>query len=79
MAPHNRAVPVTPGEINEYAIRFYPFSFLIKPGHRIQLELDVMNRLMEKIQSYCHQTATIYQAAVQQCTKFIVTKTIIHV
>ena len=37
--PHNRAVPVTPGEINEYAIRLYPFSFLIKPGHRIELEL----------------------------------------
>lgn len=37
--PHNRAVPVTPGEITEYAIRLYPFSFLIKPGHRIQLEL----------------------------------------
>jgi len=37
--PHNRNVPVTPGEINEYAIRLYPFSFLIQPGHKIQLEL----------------------------------------
>lgn len=37
--PHTRSVPVTPGEIVEYAIRLYPFSFLIKPGHRIQLEL----------------------------------------
>jgi predicted acyl esterase len=32
-------VPVTPGEINEYAIRLYPFSFLIKAGHRIELDL----------------------------------------
>jgi len=37
--PHNRAIPVTPGDINEYAIRLYPFSFLIQPGHRIELEL----------------------------------------
>ncbi|MFB7641557.1 CocE/NonD family hydrolase [Peribacillus butanolivorans] len=37
--PHNRVVPVPPGEIIEYAIRLYPFSFLIKPGHRIELEL----------------------------------------
>lgn len=29
--PHNRTIPVTPGEINEYAIRLYPFSFLIQP------------------------------------------------
>ncbi|MDB5742268.1 MAG: X-Pro dipeptidyl-peptidase [Polaromonas sp.] len=37
--PHTRALPVPPGEIIEYAIRLYPFSFLIKAGHRIQLEL----------------------------------------
>ena len=37
--PHNRAIPVPPGEIIEYAIRLYPFSFLIKAGHRIEMEL----------------------------------------
>lgn len=37
--PHSRNLPITPGEIREYAIRLYPFSFLVKPGHKIELEL----------------------------------------
>ncbi|MED1605079.1 CocE/NonD family hydrolase [Cytobacillus kochii] len=37
--PHHRAVPVPRGEVIEYAIRLYPFSNLIKAGHRIELEL----------------------------------------
>lgn len=38
--PHTEAVPVPPGEILEYAIRLYPFSYLIKSGHQIELELS---------------------------------------
>lgn len=37
--PHSRNVPVTPGEVNEYAIRLYPFSILIPRGNRIELEI----------------------------------------
>jgi putative CocE/NonD family hydrolase len=37
--PHTRSVPVTAGEVIEYAIRIYSFSNLFKAGHRIQLEL----------------------------------------
>ena len=38
--PHTRSIPVPPGEIIEYAIRLYSFSYLFKAGHRIQLELS---------------------------------------
>ena len=37
--PHTRSVPVPIGEIIEYQIRLYPFSFLVQSGHKIQLEL----------------------------------------
>jgi uncharacterized protein len=37
--PHTRSVPVPPGEIIEYAIRMYSFSYLFKAGQRLQLEL----------------------------------------
>ncbi len=37
--PHTRAVPVTPGEICEYAIRIYSMSWVFKAGHRIELEI----------------------------------------
>ncbi len=37
--PHTRAVPVTPGEVNEYAIEVRPIANLFKKGHRIKLEI----------------------------------------
>lgn len=37
--PHTRAVPVTPGVIQEYVIRLYPFSHALRPGHRLVTEL----------------------------------------
>lgn len=38
--PHTRAVPVRPGEIEEYVIRLYPFAATLLPGHRLELELS---------------------------------------
>ncbi|MDO5533542.1 MAG: CocE/NonD family hydrolase [Propionibacteriaceae bacterium] len=38
--PHTRAVPVTPGEVNEYVIRLYPFANAFLPGHKLVLELS---------------------------------------
>src|SRR5690606_23845084 len=38
--PYDRAVPVPPGEVIEYAVRMYPFSNLFKAGHRLELELS---------------------------------------
>lgn len=38
--PHTRAVPVPSGEIIEYSIKLYPFSNLIKAGHKVELELS---------------------------------------
>ena len=37
--PHINAVPVKPGEINEYAIEIRPISNLFRKGHRIKLEI----------------------------------------
>lgn len=37
--PHTRSIPVPPGEIIEYAIQLYSFSYVFKKGNRIQLEL----------------------------------------
>jgi len=37
--PHTRAVPVTPGKIDEYAIRIYSMSNVFRAGHRIELEI----------------------------------------
>jgi hypothetical protein len=37
--PHTRAVPVTPGEVNEYAIEIRPIANLFRKGHRIKLEI----------------------------------------
>jgi len=37
--PHTKATPVTPGEINEYAIEIRPISNLFKKGHKIKLEI----------------------------------------
>ncbi|MEQ6896321.1 CocE/NonD family hydrolase [Microbacterium sp. KR10-403] len=38
--PHTRKVPVTPGEIEEYVLRVYPFAATILPGHRVVAELS---------------------------------------
>jgi len=38
--PHTRAVPVTPGAIEEYVVRLYPFAATVLPGHRLVLELS---------------------------------------
>ena len=38
--PLTRKVPVTPGAIEEYVLRVYPFAATILPGHRIVVELS---------------------------------------
>ena len=37
--PHTRAIPVEPGEVNEYAIEIRPIANLFRTGHRIKLEI----------------------------------------
>ena len=37
--PHTSAIPLTPGEINEYAIEIRPISNLFRKGHKIKLEI----------------------------------------
>jgi predicted acyl esterase len=38
--PHTRAVPVEPGQIEEYVLRLYPFANTFNPGHRLDVELS---------------------------------------
>ncbi|MFG3021571.1 CocE/NonD family hydrolase [Streptomyces sp. NPDC048254] len=38
--PHTRAVPVEPGQIEEYVLRLYPFAATFRPGHRLVVELS---------------------------------------
>jgi predicted acyl esterase len=38
--PHTRAIPVTPGKIEEYVVRLYPFAAALLPGHRLVVELS---------------------------------------
>ena len=38
--PHTRAVPVEPGQIEEYVLRLYPFASTLMPGHRLVVELS---------------------------------------
>lgn len=38
--PHTSKTPVTPGEINEYVIRIYPFAATFMPGHQLLAELS---------------------------------------
>lgn len=38
--PHTSKTPVTPGEINEYVIRVYPFAATFMPGHKLVVELS---------------------------------------
>jgi len=40
---HTKAVPVKPGEINEYAIKMSVVSNVFQVGHRIELEIPSMN------------------------------------
>lgn len=37
--PHTSAVPVIPGEINQYAIEIRPIANLFRKGHKIKLEI----------------------------------------
>jgi predicted acyl esterase len=38
--PHTRAVPVEPGQIEEYVLRLYPFAASFQPRHRLIVELS---------------------------------------
>ncbi|XVU29206.1 CocE/NonD family hydrolase [Actinoplanes sp. CA-054009] len=38
--PHTRSVPVEPGRIEEYVVRLYPFAGMLRPGHRLVVELS---------------------------------------
>jgi hypothetical protein len=38
--PHTRAMPVEPGEVEEYVLRLYPFAATLLPGHRLVVELS---------------------------------------
>ncbi|MEV4729624.1 hypothetical protein [Saccharopolyspora sp. NPDC049426] len=38
--PHTRAVPVEPGEVEEYVLRLYPFAATFLPRHRLVAELS---------------------------------------
>jgi hypothetical protein len=37
--PHTRSVPVTPGEMCEYAIKVFPMSNVFRKGHSMELEI----------------------------------------
>jgi predicted acyl esterase len=45
--PLTRKVPVTPGVIEEYVLRVYPFAATILPGHRIVVELSCDEPLVD--------------------------------
>ncbi|MEV4643270.1 CocE/NonD family hydrolase C-terminal non-catalytic domain-containing protein [Saccharopolyspora sp. NPDC049357] len=38
--PRTRAVPVEPGEVEEYVLRLYPFAATFLSGHRLVAELS---------------------------------------
>lgn len=38
--PHTRRQPITPGDINEYVLRIYPFAATFLPRHRLVVELS---------------------------------------
>lgn len=38
--PYTRAVPVEPGNIEEYVLRLYPFAVTFLRGHRLVVELS---------------------------------------
>lgn len=37
--PHTRAVPVTPGQVEEYAIEIRDTCYVFKKGHKLQLSI----------------------------------------
>ena len=43
MHDHSKAVPVKPGEINEYVIEFREQSIVFRPGHKLELEVRTMD------------------------------------
>jgi len=45
--PHTRAIPVTPGAIEEYVVRLYPFATAFRPGHRLVVELSCNEPLVD--------------------------------
>ena len=49
--PHLRAVPVEPGEVNEYVIEVMPIANLFKKGHKIKLEIWGCDYPLDKIDS----------------------------
>ena len=46
--PHSRKVPVTPGAIEEYVLRVYPFAATLLPGHRLVVELSCDEPLQDE-------------------------------
>jgi predicted acyl esterase len=44
---HTRAVPVNPGEINEYVIQMHATANVFLPGHQIELEITTMDPMPE--------------------------------
>jgi predicted acyl esterase len=46
--PHTRKVPVTPGAIEEYVLRIYPFAATFLPGHRLVVELSCDEPLQDE-------------------------------
>ncbi len=44
---HDAAMPVTPGEINEYAIELSPIGYVFKAGHRLLLEVRSLEHSKE--------------------------------
>lgn len=46
--PLTRKVPVTPGAIEEYVLRVYPFAATILPGHKIVVELSCNEPMVDE-------------------------------
>ena len=47
--PHRKAIPVVPGEINEYAIDIRPIANLFKKGHKLKIEIWSCDYPMEPL------------------------------
>jgi hypothetical protein len=52
--PHTRAVPVKPGEVNEYAIEIRDSSYVFRKGHRLQLLLRGQSSPWEDFAIFFH-------------------------
>ncbi|MHB9150884.1 MAG: CocE/NonD family hydrolase [Thermoleophilia bacterium] len=46
--PHTHGIPVTPGQIEEYAIGLYPFSYVFKCGHSISLRVSCNEEIADE-------------------------------